>query len=137
MKVIGDEVMAAFRTSTDAVRFALAFATETGIDYVGIRVGIHSGEVQIRDDDIYGLNVNFAARVQAKLDSEGILLSNAVKEDYENASEWSADIIFSRVRKKLKGFRGTQVLWRAVTSASNNAAIAQRRKKKNVVVNYW
>ncbi|SRR6266404_6879204 len=137
VKVIGDEVMAAFRTSSDAVRFALAFATETGIDYVGIRVGIHSGEVQIRDNDIYGLNVNFAARVQAKLDSEGILLSNAVKEDYENASEWSADIIFSRVRKKLKGFRGTQVLWRAVTSASNNAAIAQRRKMKNVVVNYW
>ncbi|MDX6500608.1 MAG: hypothetical protein QOG23_3868 [Blastocatellia bacterium] len=137
VKVIGDEVMAAFRTSTDAVRFALAFATETGIDYVGIRVGIHSGEVQIRDNDIYGLNVNFAARVQAKLDSEGILLSNAVKEDYENASEWSADIIFSRVRKKLKSFRGTQLLWRAVTSASNNAAIAQRRKRKNVVVNYW
>jgi hypothetical protein len=82
------------------------------------------------------LNVNFAARVQAKLDSEGILLSNAVKEDYENASEWSADIIFSRVRKELKGFRGTQVLWRAVTSASNNAAIAQRRKRNNVVVNY-
>lgn len=116
VKVIGDAVIVAFRTSTAAVRFALAFATETGIDYIGIRVGIHLGQVQIRENDIYGLNVNFAARVQDKLDSEGILLSNAVKEDYENASEWSADIHFSRGRKKLKGFRDTQILWRAVTS---------------------
>jgi len=33
--------MMAFRTSTDAVDFALAFLMDTGVDHIGIRVGIN------------------------------------------------------------------------------------------------
>lgn len=39
VKVIGDAFMIAFRTSTDAVKFAVNFATNTGIDYISIRAG--------------------------------------------------------------------------------------------------
>jgi class 3 adenylate cyclase len=38
VKVIGDSLMMAFRTSTDAVDFAVAFLMDTGVDYIGIRV---------------------------------------------------------------------------------------------------
>lgn len=83
VKVIGDSLMLAFRTSSEAVQFATSFSLDTGFDYIGIRVGIHSGEVEIRDNDIYGLNVNFAARVQHALPGEGILSTESVKRDYE------------------------------------------------------
>src|SRR2546421_6963930 len=83
VKVIGDSLMIAFRTSTHAVDFALEFATFTGVDHIGIRIGIHSGQVQIRENDIYGLNVNLAARIQQSLEREGIRVSSSVKEDYE------------------------------------------------------
>ena len=55
----------------------------TGVEYIGIRVGINSGEVQIRENDIYGLNVNLTSRIQQSLTDEGIRVSNSVKEDYE------------------------------------------------------
>ena len=67
VKVIGDSLMVAFRTASDAVSFALEFEENTGVDYVAIRVGINSGDVEIRENDIYGLNVNFTSRVQHAL----------------------------------------------------------------------
>ena len=51
--------MMAFRTSTDAVDFALAFLMDTGVDHIGIRVGINSGQVHLRENDIYGLKRQF------------------------------------------------------------------------------
>ena len=138
VKVIGDAVMMAFRTPTDAMNFALAFATETGVDYIGIRIGIHSGQVQIRENDVYGLNVNFASRVQGESVSEGILVSNSVKEDYERASGWDSGIHFSTVdNHSLERFWDEQVLWRVVTQALYQAAIAQQKARSNVVVDYW
>ena len=83
VKVIGDSLMVAFRTSTDAVTFAIELATDTGIDYISIRAGINSGQVQVRENDIYGLNVNFTSRVQHSLPGAGVLVSNSIKRDYE------------------------------------------------------
>src|SRR6266404_1262630 len=79
VKVIGDSLMIAFKTSSDAVNFALNFGENTGIEYIGIRVGINSGEVQIRENDIYGLNVNLTSRIQHSIPLEGIWVSNSVK----------------------------------------------------------
>jgi class 3 adenylate cyclase len=83
VKAIGDSLMLAFRTSSEALLFAINFSCTTGVNYIGIRIGIHSGEVEIRDNDIYGLNVNLAARVQHSLPREGILCTESVKRDYE------------------------------------------------------
>jgi class 3 adenylate cyclase len=48
VKVIGDSLMMAFRRSSEAVQFAVELTQSTGVDYICIRVGIHSGEVEIR-----------------------------------------------------------------------------------------
>lgn len=111
VKVIGDALMIAFRTSTDAVDFAMDFATDTGIEYIGIRVTINSGQVQIRENDIYGLNVNFTSRMQKEITEEGILVSNSVKEDYEKVA---GGIIFNRRQVTLESF-GARTLWLAIT----------------------
>ena len=105
VKVIGDSLMIAFRTSTDAVEFALDLSTFTGVDYIGIRVGIHSGRVQIRDNDIYGLNVSLTSRIQHSIPSEGIRVSSPVKEDYESVrgksrlfipAKWNSRVLVRR-----------------------------------------
>jgi class 3 adenylate cyclase len=75
VKAIGDSLMMAFRTSSDAVQFAMAFSINTGVSYIGIGINIHSGQVEIRDNDIYGLNVNLTSRVQHVLPGEGILVT--------------------------------------------------------------
>lgn len=114
VKSIGDSFMVAFRRSTEAVLFGLEFSMNTGVDYIGIRVGINSGDVQIRENDIYGLNVNYTARVQHSLEKEGVLVSNSVKKDYEKRFGSNSGVTFVPKITELKSF-GSENLWLAVT----------------------
>ena len=111
VKVIGDSLMMAFRTSTDAVDFALAFVVDTGVDYISIRVGINSGQVHIRENDIYGLTVNFTSRVQYAVTGAGILISNSVKSDYEKTFGIDSGIRFNPQEMDLKSFGPEMVYW--------------------------
>ncbi|HEY0378081.1 MAG TPA: adenylate/guanylate cyclase domain-containing protein [Pyrinomonadaceae bacterium] len=129
VKVIGDSLMVAFRTSTDAVDFAVAFAKDTGVNYIGIRAGINSGQVQIKENDIYGLNVNFTSRVQHSLSQEGILVSSSVKRDYEKTFGSSSDLRFVPQEVELKSF-GKETLWEVDTLAWLEAVDSQRAARQ-------
>lgn len=96
--------MMAFRTSSDAVQFAMAFSINTGVSYIGIRIGIHSGQVEIRDNDIYGLNVNLTSRVQHVLPGEGILVTDPVKRDYDRRFGKDSGVRFIPREVDLKSF---------------------------------
>ena len=102
--------MIAFRTPTDALDFARDFAIETGVLYIGIRVGINSGQVEIRDNDIYGLNVNLTARILHSIRAEGIRVSSSIKEDYERARGTSSEVVFRKTEIELASF-GRKTLW--------------------------
>jgi len=114
VKAIGDSLMMAFRRPSEAVQFGVSFATTTGVDYIGIRIGIHSGEVEIRENDIYGLNVNLASRVQHALPGEGILSTEPVKRDYERRLGTDSGVRFISRRVDLKSF-GQETLYFVVT----------------------
>jgi class 3 adenylate cyclase len=47
---------------------------------VGIRAGLHTGEVELRGDDVGGLAVHIAARVMAAAGSGEILVSRTVRD---------------------------------------------------------
>lgn len=132
VKVIGDSLMVAFRTSTDAVDFAIEFAADTGIDYIGIRAGINSGQVQIRENDIYGLNVNLTSRVQHALPQEGILISSSVKRDYEKTLGSASSVSFIQREVDLKSF-GKEVLWKADTPSLFMAVKDQRAARLRLI----
>ena len=132
VKVIGDSLMMAFRTSSEAVRFALQFATGTGVDHIGIRVGINSGEVQIRENDIYGLNVNFTSRVQHAEPVEGILVSNSVKRDYEKTLGSTSGVTFSKKRRTLKSF-GEEDLRKVRSPLLTEAVKNQREARRKLL----
>lgn len=125
VKVIGDSLLVAFRTSTEAVDFAVQFSQDTGVDYIGIRVGVNSGQVQIRENDIYGLNVNFTSRVQHSLPREGILVSNSVKRDYEKSFGSASTVRFSQREVELKSF-GQEFLWKVHNPSLIRAVHKQR-----------
>jgi class 3 adenylate cyclase len=46
----------------------------------GIRAGLHTGEVELRGDDVGGLAVHIAARVMAAAGSGEILVSRTVRD---------------------------------------------------------
>lgn len=133
VKVIGDAFMIAFRNSVEAVEFGLSFSKNTGIPHIGIRVGIHSGRVEIMDNDIYGLNVNKAARIQSHSKSEGILISDPIKEDYVKAKGIASRRLFREIDTELKSFGQTK-LWRVEDSELRAVYLATSRTRKLVEI---
>ena len=61
----GDGFFASFPSPTQAVRCALAVTDAVEALAVQIRAGVHTGEVEVRGDDLGGLAVHIAARVSA------------------------------------------------------------------------
>ncbi len=134
VKVIGDAFMIAFRNSVEAVEFSLSFSKNTGIPHIGIRVGIHSGRVEIMDNDIYGLNVNKSARIvshESLGSAEGILISDPIKEDYVKAKGIASRKLFRGIDAKLKNFGQTK-LWRVEDSDLRAIYLATSRERRRV-----
>jgi class 3 adenylate cyclase len=80
VKNTGDGFLATFDGPTRAVRCAATLAErmpELGIE---VRSGLHTGECELRGDDIGGIAVHIGARVAAMAGAGEILVSNTVKD---------------------------------------------------------
>jgi class 3 adenylate cyclase len=78
VKLTGDGVLATFDGPGRAIR--CAFALRDALDPLGItiRAGLHTGEVELRGDDIGGLGVHVAARVMELAGAGELVVSGAV-----------------------------------------------------------
>jgi class 3 adenylate cyclase len=134
IKLIGDAYMVAFKTADAALRFALAFRQGTGDPLIAIRVGIHVGPVRIWDGDIYGLVVNYAARLaHIKVSGdEGIFLSATAKEHIQSEFGTSMqDFNFSRLAPtQLQGFGPREEVWQVITRELRVARAARSKAKQ-------
>ena len=74
----GDGILAVFDGPARAIRYAAAVRDALrGLD-IEIRSGIHTGEVELRGDDLAGIAVHIAARVEAQARPGEILVSRTV-----------------------------------------------------------
>jgi class 3 adenylate cyclase len=78
VKMTGDGVLATFDGPGRAVHCAIAMRDATARLGLAIRVGIHTGEVEVRGEDIGGMAVNLASRIESAADPNEILLSRTV-----------------------------------------------------------
>lgn len=80
MKSTGDGIMARFDTPGRAILSAIALRHQ--LDSIGlpIRAGVHTGEVEVRTDDLGGVGVHIAARVMAAAGQGEILVSGTVRD---------------------------------------------------------
>ena len=78
VKRTGDGVLATFDGPARAVQCAVAIRDalrQLGID---VRVGVHTGEIERRGDDVAGIAVHLAQRVQAQAQGGEVLVSRTV-----------------------------------------------------------
>lgn len=77
---IGDGLLATFDGPARGIRCAIAL--RDGVRRIGvtIRAGLHTGEIERRGDDVSGLGVHIAARVQAMAQPNEVLVSRTVKD---------------------------------------------------------
>jgi TolB-like protein len=80
----GDSVLAEFGSAVDAVRCAVeaqvALAQANGSlspdRHINFRIGVHVGDVMVKDGDLFGDGVNIAARLEGIAEPGGVCISN-------------------------------------------------------------
>ena len=80
IKSTGDGVLAVFDGPGRAIRCAVALRKELAGMGIEIRAGIHTGELDVRDDDVGGIAVHIGARIMAAAGPGEILVSRTVRD---------------------------------------------------------
>ena len=80
VKTVGDGFLATFDGPARAIRCAVAI--RDGLAEIGleVRAGLHTGEIELRGDDIAGLAVHIGARISALANAGEVLVSSTVKD---------------------------------------------------------
>jgi class 3 adenylate cyclase len=108
VKTLGDGVMAVFDGPARAVRCAQSLVRELRPLGLELRGGVHTGEVEIRGDDVGGLGVHIAARIAAEAGPREVVASRTVKDLVAGSG-----IVFDApTTHELKGIPGTWDLHR-------------------------
>lgn len=110
----GDGALATFPGPGRAIRSATSLRRRVRDIGLSIRTGIHTGEIEIRGDDVGGIAVHLAARIMSTADPGEILVSNTVK-DLVIGSEIEFE---DRGTHRLKGIEGQ---WRLYSVASDTS----------------
>jgi predicted ATPase/class 3 adenylate cyclase len=86
VKTMGDAFHGAFGHASDALEAAVAMQRALGDEHWGetgalsVRVGLHTGESEMRDGDYYGPAVNRASRIKDVANSGQTLMSRATRD---------------------------------------------------------
>ena len=80
IKSTGDGVMATFDGPARAIRCGLALHEAIASLGVALKIGVHSGEIELIRDDIGGIAVHVAARVAALAGAGEVLATSTVKD---------------------------------------------------------
>jgi class 3 adenylate cyclase len=78
VKTTGDGILATFDGPARSVRCARAISDGAQALGVAVRAGVHTGEVELRGDDIAGLGVNIASRIEVLAQPGEVLVSRTV-----------------------------------------------------------
>ena len=80
VKCTGDGFLATFDGPARAIRCAFAVGEEMRRLGIGVRAGLHTGEIELIADDVGGIAVHIAARVLEKAAADEVWVSGTVKD---------------------------------------------------------
>jgi adenylate cyclase len=133
IKTTGDGFLVEFASALQAVRCAIAIQTALVEQNASaaverrfqVRIGLHLGDVEVRDGDVFGDGVNIAARVEPLADAGGICITGPVADQVHN----KIDEPLERLRHApLKNIAAAVDVYRVVLPWTQGAA--QRRGRQ-------
>lgn len=110
----GDGLLAVFDSPTRAVRCAAAMTRAARAAGVEIRVGVHTGEVELVGDDVRGIAVHVAARTMALAGAGEVIVSSTTAELLEGSGVELSDA----GSHELKGLTGARQVFRVATTTA-------------------
>jgi len=85
LQYYGDGSLTLFNSAIDAARASISMQQQLRQEpAVDVRIGIHTGDVTIDEDAIYGDGVNLASRIESLGVAGGILISEKVADELRN-----------------------------------------------------
>jgi class 3 adenylate cyclase len=127
VKTTGDGFLTVFDSPTRAVQCAAAMTRATRAIEIEIRVGVHTGEVELVGDDVRGIAVHIAARVLALAGPGEVLVPSTTSELLEG----SGMVLEDAGTHKLEGLAGTRQVFPPRRAANAMAAGHARRRSRH------
>ena len=109
IKTTGDGILASFDGPGRAIKCATTFSGAAAHIGLKLRSGLHTGEVEVRGEDIAGVAVNVAARIMNEAGPGKIFVSRVVTDLVAGAGV----SFFRQAPRKLKGLPGRWDLFAA------------------------
>jgi class 3 adenylate cyclase/dihydrofolate reductase len=104
VKAMGDGILATFDAPTRALRCAFNLSDKLADAELSIRVAIHTGEIEIREEDVGGIGVHIAARALAEAGERQVIVTRTVRD-----LATGTDLVFTPVGTV--GLRGVPGEW--------------------------
>jgi DNA-binding NarL/FixJ family response regulator/class 3 adenylate cyclase len=127
VKALGDGHLLSFPSARAALRCAVAIQRSLPLESapdLRVRMGMHTGEPEIREDDLQGRTVVKAARIADLAHGGEILVSGIVRELAQADEDLEEEIWFEDSREvELRGLRGRHLVLSAKWDPGEPAAI--------------
>jgi DNA-binding NarL/FixJ family response regulator len=132
VKALGDGHLLAFPSARAALRCAIDVQRALPLDGapgLRVRMGMHTGEPTVREDDLHGRTVVKAARIADLARGGEILVSSVVRELAEADEDLGEELWFEEAREvELRGLRGRHFImaarWDPLARAALRVVIA-------------
>lgn len=102
-KEMGDGILASFESASTAVECALNIQRAcNNVPGLKLRIGIHLGEVVFTQNDVFGIVVNIASRLQCLAKPGQILVSGSIANRISLESSYRVNLIGNRRLKNVQ-----------------------------------
>jgi class 3 adenylate cyclase len=106
----GDSIVAEFASVTDAVNCAVSIQQNIhkankslpAARRMLFRIGVNAGDIMVKEGDLYGDDVNVAARVEALADAGGISITRAVRDQVRDRLEFELEDLGEKKVKNIE-----------------------------------
>ncbi len=89
LQYYGDGSLTIFSSAVDCIRCSISIQQQLQLDpKVDLRMGVHTGDVIIEDESVYGDGVNLASRIESLAVSGGIFISEKVFDEIKNHGDF-------------------------------------------------
>ena len=124
----GDGCLLLFTSSLNAVLLSKHLQKEFGVSPIlPVRIGIHMGDVMVKEGNVFGDVVNIASRIQALAPPGCIYISETVHENTKNKKEIRSHFLSEQVLKNVKSPIGIYEV--SLRSGENGFSLTNTREQ--------
>lgn len=103
LQYYGDGTLSIFNSAIEGVNCAIEIQKKlTQEPKVDLRIGIHTGDILLEEEGIYGDGVNIASRIESLSVSGGVFISEKVYDDIKNQGDIKTHEVGSFELKNVK-----------------------------------